>query len=66
MIRETLKAYNSEIKQPKAKLFTPYSKRLCMDNAAMIGLVAGFKFKQQKFVENIENLERQPRWEAGV
>jgi N6-L-threonylcarbamoyladenine synthase len=59
MIRETIKSYN-------VRLFTPYSKRLCMDNAAMIGVVAGFKFKQQQFVKNIENLDRKPRWEIDA
>ena len=65
MIRETLKSYNNESKQPKIKLFTPYSKRLCMDNAAMIGIVANYKFAQKNFVKNIENLERVPRFEIG-
>ncbi|MBT3249591.1 MAG: tRNA (adenosine(37)-N6)-threonylcarbamoyltransferase complex transferase subunit TsaD [Candidatus Pacebacteria bacterium] len=59
MIRETLKSHN-------IKLFTPYSKRLCMDNAAMIGVVAGFKFEQQQFVKNIKELERRPRWEINT
>lgn len=59
MIRETLESYN-------IKLFTPYSKRLCMDNAAMIGVVAGFKFEQKKFVTNIEKLKRLPRWEISA
>jgi len=36
-----------------------------MDNAAMIGVVAGFKFKEQQFVKNIEDLERLPRWKIG-
>ncbi len=58
MIRETLKSYN-------IKLLTPYSKRLCMDNAAMIGIVAGFKFQRKQFVKNIEDLERLPRWKVG-
>lgn len=34
MIRQTAKPFN-------LKLYTPYSKKLCMDNAAMIGIVAG-------------------------
>ena len=66
MIRETLKSYNNESKQPKVKLFTPYSKRLCMDNAAMIGIVANYKYQQKNFVKNVSNLERQPRWEVGA
>ena len=66
MIRETLTTHNHNNQRrnqsTKIKLFTPYSKRLCMDNAAMIGVAAGFKFMQQKFVKNIDSLERQPRW----
>ena len=66
MIRETLAAHSYENKQSKIKLLTPYSKRLCMDNAAMIGVTAGFKFKQQNFVQNIEKLDRKPRWEIDA
>lgn len=62
MIRETLTTYSHNSNQPKIKLFTPYSKRLCMDNAAMIGVVAGFKFAQKEFVKDIKNLDRKPRW----
>ncbi len=59
MIRQTLKPYN-------IRLFVPYTKRLCMDNAAMVGVVASFKFKQQQFVQNIEKLDRKPRWEINT
>lgn len=65
MIRETLKAYN-------LKLFTPYTKRLCMDNAAMIGIVAGEKFERGEVAiqvagikKNPSHLDRKPRWEIG-
>ncbi|MCB9813361.1 MAG: tRNA (adenosine(37)-N6)-threonylcarbamoyltransferase complex transferase subunit TsaD [Pseudomonadales bacterium] len=40
---------------------TPFTKRLCMDNAAMIGLVAGYKFDRNEFAENSKALERLPR-----
>lgn len=52
--------------KPKPKLFTPYSKRLCMDNAAMIGIVGGYKFHQPNLVTQIENLDRRPRWEISA
>ena len=62
MIRETLTTYSHNSSQPKIKLFTPYTKRLCMDNAAMIGVVAGYKFTQKQFIKDVKNLDRRPRW----
>jgi tRNA A37 threonylcarbamoyltransferase TsaD len=44
----------------------PHTDKLCMDNAAMIGLVANFKFKRKEFVTDLENLDRKPRWKIGV
>ena len=44
-------------------LFVPYSKKLCVDNAAMIGLVAGWKLERGevlKTVEEIEHVQRLP------
>jgi N6-L-threonylcarbamoyladenine synthase len=54
-LRHTLKPY-------KLKLYTPYTKKLCMDNAAMIGLVGGLKFDRNQLVTNIDEVERIPRW----
>ncbi len=65
MIRETLKTHNNKDKATQMKLFSPYSKRLCMDNAAMIGIVAGYKFGHKKFVKKDDNLDRKPRWEIS-
>jgi len=50
-------------KQTHAKLHIPYSKRLCTDNAAMIGIVAYYKFKEGKVLnkKEVTALERQPR-----
>lgn len=44
-------------------LLTPYSKKLCADNAAMIGVGAGNTFKKQNLKKKITvpTLERQPR-----
>ncbi len=39
----------------------PYSKKLCTDNAAMIGIAAYFKAQRKEFVKNIEKIERIPR-----
>lgn len=51
----------------KLKLRVPYSKRLCIDNAAMIGVVGGFKFERGEGLEGaeIQAVERRPRWEVG-
>ncbi len=48
-------------------LYVPYSKKLCQDNAAMIGLVAGFKLEQGevlKSTEEIAKVERLPDWKV--
>ncbi|MBD3279762.1 MAG: tRNA (adenosine(37)-N6)-threonylcarbamoyltransferase complex transferase subunit TsaD [Candidatus Pacebacteria bacterium] len=55
MLRATLKPY-------KLKLQTPYNKKLCMDNAAMIGIAAGFTLQRGKVVKAIEKLQRRPRY----
>lgn len=58
MIRETLRPYN-------LKLRVPYTKRLCMDNAAMIGVVGGFKLDQEVTLPALDKIERQPRLALG-
>jgi N6-L-threonylcarbamoyladenine synthase len=58
-LRETLKPYG-------LKLAVPYSKRLCGDNAAMIGLIGALKFAQDQIETEPEKLERQPRLTLGV
>ncbi|MDQ3008340.1 MAG: tRNA (adenosine(37)-N6)-threonylcarbamoyltransferase complex transferase subunit TsaD [bacterium] len=57
MIRETAKTYAGPEKN--LPLRVPYIKKLCSDNAAMIGVVAGFKAP----IITTEPLERRPRWE---
>lgn len=67
MIRETIKDYepSDNSKNPNIIFRTPFTNRLCMDNAAMIGLVANYKFERKEFVDNLESLERIPRWKIG-
>ncbi len=62
-IRETIKK-NTNGKN-KIIFRKPFSKRLCMDNAAMIGLVANFAFQRKEFVTDVELLDRKPRWKIG-
>ncbi|NCN82771.1 MAG: tRNA (adenosine(37)-N6)-threonylcarbamoyltransferase complex transferase subunit TsaD [Candidatus Pacebacteria bacterium] len=57
MIRETIQANSDRVANPK--LLTPYSKKLCMDNAAMIGVAARTKRIQKGGGEQIG---RRPRW----
>lgn len=79
-IRETIKSFEknraaeNKSKKPKtnstavAKKITfrsPFTAKLCMDNAAMIGLVATFKYQRGEFVKNISELDRKPRWKIG-
>ncbi|HEX7018271.1 MAG TPA: tRNA (adenosine(37)-N6)-threonylcarbamoyltransferase complex transferase subunit TsaD [Patescibacteria group bacterium] len=58
-IRETLKKSGRTL-----QLHVPYSKRLCGDNAAMIGITASFKYQRHEFVKDMTQLERKPRWEV--
>lgn len=46
-----------------ATLHLPYSKKLCTDNAAMIGLVAFYKFQKGESLkgDEINAVERSPR-----
>lgn len=56
-LRETLKKSGRGL-----RLHVPYSNRLCGDNAAMIGVVAHFKFQRGETVKDLDQLDRQPRW----
>jgi len=56
LTRELLKKY-------KGQVIFPTYKYLTGDNAAMIGIVAGFKAKNEFFVKDSDKLDRIPRWE---
>jgi len=43
------------------KVFFPYNKRLCGDNAAMIAIAGYYKSQRKEFVKNIKTIERIPR-----
>lgn len=63
MLRATLKnirvlAYSHT---RKFLLKVPYTKKLTVDNAAMIGVAAGFKLEKKELVEDPDALERVPR-----
>lgn len=49
-------------------LYLPYSKKLCTDNAAMIGVAAYFKFKKKEYLrgKEMEKIERLPRWKIDL
>jgi N6-L-threonylcarbamoyladenine synthase len=60
MIRDTIQPYG-------LRLQAPYNKRLCVDNGAMIGAVAGLKFERGDVVrgdDGIAKVEREPRWKV--
>ncbi len=40
------------------KVWFPYTKKLCTDNAAMIGVAAYFKAQRNEFAKNIEEVDR--------
>lgn len=49
------------VKKNKGEVLFPPYKYLTGDNAAMIGVVAGYKAKKGMFVKNIDELDRIPR-----
>ncbi len=57
-IRQTIRPYHLSLK-------VPYAKKLCSDNAAMIGVAAKFQFQRENKVigDEIKNIQRLPRWE---
>lgn len=64
---ETKTKQNSVKKRIQKIVFRhPYNNRLCMDNAAMIGLVAYFKYIRGEYNTDINTIERKPRWEIGT
>jgi N6-L-threonylcarbamoyladenine synthase len=59
MIRRTIRPYNLTLK-------TPYNKRLCSDNAAMIGVVGAYKFASKNAADFADfSFERLPNWHIG-
>lgn len=63
-LRTKLRKYSQQSGK-KIPLRVPYHKRLCGDNAAMIGLVAGFKYERGEFARQRE-LERKPNWSIDL
>jgi N6-L-threonylcarbamoyladenine synthase len=48
-------------KKQGISMFVPYSKKLCTDNAGMIGVTAHFKTQKGEFEKNLKRVERVPR-----
>ncbi len=63
-LRTTLRKY-ANLSGKQLPLRVPYHKRLCGDNAAMIGVVAGFKYQRQEFATP-SSLERRPNLSLDV
>jgi len=59
-IRQLLEKYQEQSGK-KIQLKVPYSKKLCSDNAAMIGLVAGLKYSRNEFAK-LNDLDRKPNF----
>lgn len=58
-LRKSLKSHH-------IKLRTPFEKRLCGDNAAMIALTAGYKInyaEKNQLQTEFKNLDRKPNWQ---
>ncbi len=79
MVRQTVKQFvKNNPHQPRQKIPTqpiasnkhtnpairiPYTKKVCGDNAAMIGIVAYYKYQKNEFVKNQDALDRKPKWD---
>ncbi len=50
-------------KKQNLRLWFPYSKKLCGDNAAMIGVAAYFKAQRGEYTKGIDEVDRRPRFE---
>jgi N6-L-threonylcarbamoyladenine synthase len=55
MLRETIRPFGLELR-------VPYSKKVCSDNGAMIGVAASYKIARRQFADP-RTIERIPRWE---
>lgn len=64
-LRETVTTVAKQQQHPKQAVLTPYTKRLCMDNAAMVGVAASFRFEHQKYTTDYSSIDRKPRWELA-
>jgi N6-L-threonylcarbamoyladenine synthase len=62
-IRQCLKKYQ-QLSGKEIKLYLPYHKKFCADNAAMIALTAQFKFDQSETSAK-QKLDRQPNLKIG-
>lgn len=60
---ELRKRLRNICRKNKATLHVPYSKKLCTDNAAMIGIAAYFKLLKKDYItgKNISSIDREPR-----
>ncbi len=58
IIRKVLRHYQ-QLSGKEIALKVPYSKKLCGDNAAMIGLAASYKYIKSEFA-TLDQLDRQP------
>ena len=73
VIRTTLKSVANELNNKdaalkrKPQLFrAPYSKKLCGDNGAMIGVVGGVYLGQKKPILSPNKIERKPNWPLTI
>lgn len=61
-LRKLIRKLLTEKHKDKSIFFrTPYSKKLCMDNGAMIGVAAAFKLMRGDVVASPTSLDRKPR-----
>lgn len=61
MLRKTLREFTTKKSLSSLRLRVPYTKKLCADNAAMIGVAAGVAGKTMLKNNEVASLERKPR-----
>lgn len=70
MIRQTIRDFQKQQQKngqsvSTIKFRTPYTRRLTMDNAAMIAIAAGFAINRGEPATDTESLDRRPRWSVS-
>lgn len=61
--RQLRKRLRALAREKGLTIYMPYKKEYNTDNAAMIGVAGYYKALRGEYVENMEELERKPRWE---
>lgn len=64
--KEIRKTISNSRSSSKTIFRTPYSKKLCMDNAAMIGIAGSYLITNHFSAIEVANVDRLPRWPLEI